>query len=202
MQALLLNFRHQGKKAIEKVARNQPAVYLKILALLVPGEMKFEHSGGVKAMTDEQLEAAVEALQAMLDGKLSGESAKVIEGGFRSRWRYRHRSPRQGAKHARLWARLWGRGCGQDRCSHFLKPRKTRERASRGSPAPNAMANHQQQATGVPERGAADDMVSVSISKLGAARNFLLRGARARRASHTAIPKSPLTVCRSPAEAA
>src|SRR5262249_53244387 len=39
MQALLLNFRHQGKKAIEKVARNQPAVYLKILALLVPREM-------------------------------------------------------------------------------------------------------------------------------------------------------------------
>ena len=33
MQALLLNFRHQGKKAIEKVARNQPAAYLKILAL-------------------------------------------------------------------------------------------------------------------------------------------------------------------------
>ena len=31
--ALLLNFRHQGKKAIEKVARNQPAAYLKILAL-------------------------------------------------------------------------------------------------------------------------------------------------------------------------
>jgi len=26
MQALLLNFRHQGKKAIEKVARNQPGV--------------------------------------------------------------------------------------------------------------------------------------------------------------------------------
>ena len=31
MQALLLNFRHQGKEAIEKVARNQPAAYLKIL---------------------------------------------------------------------------------------------------------------------------------------------------------------------------
>ena len=26
MQALLLNFRHEGKKAIEKVARNQPSV--------------------------------------------------------------------------------------------------------------------------------------------------------------------------------
>ena len=60
MQALLLNFRHQGKKAIEKVARNQPDVYLKILALLVPREMKVEHSGGVKAMSDEEIEQAIE----------------------------------------------------------------------------------------------------------------------------------------------
>ena len=79
MQALLLNFRHQGKKAIEKVARNQPAAYLKILALLVPREMRVEHSQGVKAMTDEQLEAAIEAIQAMLEQR-AGDSAKVIEG--------------------------------------------------------------------------------------------------------------------------
>src|SRR4029453_16814197 len=63
MQALLLNFRHEGKKAIEKVARNQPAAYLKILALLVPRELKLEHSGGVKAMSDEQIEQAIEAIQ-------------------------------------------------------------------------------------------------------------------------------------------
>jgi hypothetical protein len=79
MQALLLNFRHQGKKAIEKVARNQPAAYLKILALLVPRELKLEHSGGVKAMSDEQLEQAIEAVQAMLEQR-AGESAKLIEG--------------------------------------------------------------------------------------------------------------------------
>jgi hypothetical protein len=79
MQALLLNFRHQGKKAIEKVARNQPAAYLKILALLVPREMKVEHSGGVKAMTDEQLEAGIEAIQTMLAAR-ADEAAKVIEG--------------------------------------------------------------------------------------------------------------------------
>jgi hypothetical protein len=78
MQALLLNFRHQGKKAIEKVARNQPAAYLKILALLVPREMKVEHSGGVKAMTDEQLEAAIEMLTGIVDQRL-GEKAKVVE---------------------------------------------------------------------------------------------------------------------------
>ena len=78
MEALLLNFRHQGKKAIEKVARNQPAAYLKILALLVPRELQVEHSGGVKAMTDEQIEAAIEAIQAMLEQR-AGDSAKVIE---------------------------------------------------------------------------------------------------------------------------
>ena len=79
MQALLLNFRHQGKKAIEKVARNQPAAYLKILALLVPRELKLEHSGGVKAMSDEEIEQAIDAIQAMLAAQ-AGEAAKVIEG--------------------------------------------------------------------------------------------------------------------------
>jgi len=79
MQALLLNFRHEGKKAIEKVARNQPAAYLKILALLVPREMKVEHSGGVKAMSDEEIEQAIEAIQTMLATR-AGEAAKVIEG--------------------------------------------------------------------------------------------------------------------------
>jgi hypothetical protein len=79
MQALLLNFRHEGKKAIEKVARNQPGVYLKILALLVPRETKVEHSQGVKAMSDEQIEEAIEFIQTMLAAR-AGEAAKVIEG--------------------------------------------------------------------------------------------------------------------------
>jgi len=79
MQALLLHFRQHGKKAIEKVAREQPAAYLKILALLVPREMKLEHSGGVKAMSDEQIEEAIEAIQTMLAAR-AGEAAKVIEG--------------------------------------------------------------------------------------------------------------------------
>src|SRR5262245_17236452 len=79
MQALLLHFRQHGKKAIEKVAREQPAVYVKILALLVPREMKLEHSGGVKAMSDEQIEEAIELIQTMLAAR-AGEAAKVIEG--------------------------------------------------------------------------------------------------------------------------
>ena len=78
MQALLLNFRHQGKKAIEKVARNQPAAYLKILALLVPREMQIEQTNRIKQMTDEQIEQAIEAIEEML-ARRAGETAKVIE---------------------------------------------------------------------------------------------------------------------------
>jgi hypothetical protein len=66
------------------VRRLQPAAYLKILALLVPKEMKLEHTGGVKAMTDEQLEAGIDALQRYLDAKAAaldpGGNAKVVEG--------------------------------------------------------------------------------------------------------------------------
>ena len=79
MQALLLHFRQHGKKAIEKVARNQPAVYVKILALLVPREMQIEHTNRIKQMTDEEIEQAIEAIQTMLAAR-AGEAVKVIEG--------------------------------------------------------------------------------------------------------------------------
>ena len=42
-------FRQGGREAIDKVMRTQPAAFLKLLVLLVPREMKVEHSGGVKA---------------------------------------------------------------------------------------------------------------------------------------------------------
>jgi hypothetical protein len=59
--------------------KTQPAVFLKLLVLLVPREMKVEHSGGVKAMSDEQLDAGIEALTAMLAARDPGGSAKVID---------------------------------------------------------------------------------------------------------------------------
>src|SRR5215813_591608 len=73
-------FKLGGRKAIEKVMRNQPAVFLKLLVLLVPREMQVEHSGGVKAMSDEQLEQAIEALEGFLAKREAGANAKVIEG--------------------------------------------------------------------------------------------------------------------------
>ena len=73
-------FRRGGRKAIETVMRNQPAVFLKRLVLLVPREMKMEHSGGVKAMSDEQLERGIELIKEMLAQREAGANAKVIEG--------------------------------------------------------------------------------------------------------------------------
>ena len=75
-----LAFRRGGRAAINKVVKQQPAVSLKLLVLLVPREMKVEHSGGVKAMTDEQLEAGIEAIQRMLEARAPGDQAQVIEG--------------------------------------------------------------------------------------------------------------------------
>ena len=63
----------------KRVRRESPASYLKVCALLVPKEMKLEHSGGVKAMSDEQIEEAIAAIEAMLAAQ-AGETAKVIEG--------------------------------------------------------------------------------------------------------------------------
>jgi hypothetical protein len=78
--ALLRDFSKHGEKAIAKVRQTQPAAYLKICALLVPREMKLEHSGGVKAMTDEQLERGIELIKEMLAKREAGANAKVIEG--------------------------------------------------------------------------------------------------------------------------
>ena len=80
LEALAEHFRLHGREVIARVARDQPAAYMKICALLVPREMKLEHSGGVKAMTDEQLERGVELIKRLIAERDAGQNAKVIEG--------------------------------------------------------------------------------------------------------------------------
>ena len=72
-------FRRGGRKAIETVMRNQPAVFLKLLVLLVPREMKMEHSSGIKSMSDEQIERSIELIKELLAQREAGANAKVIE---------------------------------------------------------------------------------------------------------------------------
>jgi hypothetical protein len=73
------DWQRHGREVFKRVRRESPASYLKVCAMLVPREMKVEHSGGVKAMSDEQIEQAIEAIQNMLAAQ-AGEAAKVIEG--------------------------------------------------------------------------------------------------------------------------
>src|SRR6516225_7342250 len=79
MQTRLPQIRPPGKKTVEKVAREQPASYLKILGLLVPREHKIEHSNPLKDLTDEQLEAMIEYIETSLAAQ-AGAPAKMIEG--------------------------------------------------------------------------------------------------------------------------
>ena len=72
-------FRRGGRAAIDKVMKQQPAVFLKLLVLLVPREMRVEHTGGVKSMSDEELERGIEAVQVMLAARDAGSHAKIIE---------------------------------------------------------------------------------------------------------------------------
>ena len=78
--ALAADFKKHGAAAIEKVRKTQPAAYMKICALLVPREMQIEHSGTIKQMSDEQIEAAIAAIKAMMLAARAGETAQVIEG--------------------------------------------------------------------------------------------------------------------------
>jgi hypothetical protein len=77
--ALLRDFRKHGEKAIAKVRRDQPGVYLKVLALLIPRQDKLEHTNTIKTMTDQELETAIAILNDMMAAQ-AGEGAKVIDG--------------------------------------------------------------------------------------------------------------------------
>jgi hypothetical protein len=74
------HFRKEGKRVIAKVARQQPAAYLRCLTMLVPKEMKVEHQGGIKAMTDEQLDNALIALRQLLADREAAARGALIEG--------------------------------------------------------------------------------------------------------------------------
>jgi hypothetical protein len=68
-----------GRGAIEKVAKQQPAIFLKMLVLLVPRELEITQARGPGGMSDEALEAAVSAIEGFL-ARRAGDDAKLIQG--------------------------------------------------------------------------------------------------------------------------
>jgi hypothetical protein len=73
------DWQQHGREVFKRVRRESPAAYLKVCAMLVPKEMRVEHSQVLKNMTDEELEAAIVAVREMLEER-AGDEAKVIEG--------------------------------------------------------------------------------------------------------------------------
>jgi hypothetical protein len=74
------DWQQHGREVFKRVRRESPASYLKVCAMLVPKELKMEHSGGVKAMTDEEIERAIEMIEALIAERDAAANAKVIEG--------------------------------------------------------------------------------------------------------------------------
>jgi hypothetical protein len=79
LQALLLDFDAHGRKAIEQCRKQSPLGYVKVLGHLVPREHKVEYNNTLKNMSDEELEATIEYVRAMIAAQ-AAEGAKVIEG--------------------------------------------------------------------------------------------------------------------------
>jgi hypothetical protein len=73
------DWQQHGREVFKRVRRESPAAYLKVCAMLVPREVKLEHSASaIKAMTDEEIEQAIEVIQSLIAAR-AGEAAKVIE---------------------------------------------------------------------------------------------------------------------------
>ena len=77
--ALAEHFEREGPKVIERVARDQPAAYLKICALMVPKKLRLEQKTVGGAVDRRAARCGDQRLQEMLDER-AGDDAKVIEG--------------------------------------------------------------------------------------------------------------------------
>jgi hypothetical protein len=77
--ALYRDFSKHGEKAIAKVRREQPGIYLRVLASLCPCEHRVERSNLLKDLTDQELEDMIEYIKTSLEAQVSGQ-IKVIEG--------------------------------------------------------------------------------------------------------------------------
>jgi hypothetical protein len=109
-----LAFQRGGRAAILKVMKQQPAAFLKLLVLLVPRELEVTHSGGVKSLTDQQLEEA--AIKLMLAARADGSSAQVIEGIIEPDLRTlpNHRARKAGGNQEMTTSEDVGQDLGQD----------------------------------------------------------------------------------------
>src|SRR5215468_2583839 len=82
LAALHSEFLKNGDRILRRVGEENPAMFLKVLAQLVPRELQVEQAGSIiSKLSDEQLAAMIAALDVQIQEALAaetGEKAKVI----------------------------------------------------------------------------------------------------------------------------
>lgn len=73
------SFAKDGRAAFERAAKENPASYLKVFALLMPRELNVKTENVAGALSDEQLALMVAELEERISRRLAGGDAKQIE---------------------------------------------------------------------------------------------------------------------------
>lgn len=73
------SFAKDGRSAFERAAKENPASYLKVFALLMPRELNVKTENVAGALSDEQLALMVAELEERISRRLAGGDAKQIE---------------------------------------------------------------------------------------------------------------------------
>jgi hypothetical protein len=75
-------WKKKGMQILEQVAREQPAVLVKCMTLMMPKDLRIESTHSVvSSPPDETLHSMIHELQQRIEAKLSGDQAKVVNGG-------------------------------------------------------------------------------------------------------------------------
>ncbi len=80
--SVLRSWRKHGDKALDKLARTRPDVFVKMAVLLVPREHKVEHTNTYEGLTTEQIQQYIQAIQDRIDraaGKLLEQPAVELQ---------------------------------------------------------------------------------------------------------------------------
>jgi len=78
--ALLRDFEKHGEKAIARVREENPAMYLKVFAMVLPRQHKVEHTNPTSSLSDEQLTLMIAELEERIARRKAGGDAKLVEG--------------------------------------------------------------------------------------------------------------------------
>src|SRR5215510_11080421 len=73
--ALLRDFDKHGEKAIARVREENPGMYLKVIAMVLPRQHKVEHTDPLSRLSDEQLEAMLADLEERIAQHVAGDQA-------------------------------------------------------------------------------------------------------------------------------